>query len=283
MPHSAAAAPLKPLLFALHDSVMLLAPRGWSTVELKVVPQGRLLRLAEVQTTGQGALEPRPMPELGVDTKGEAFRLSEGLSELVELLRARGKPWTPGTIEVARQEGCADWRLKQPDGSLLWFSRLEAQELAALLITDELFDATGGSERAFAALQEQLEKRLEGVSGFSYEAATAILTLEWRDGAQASVPAQLVGRYGEEDYSWSWGWVSAEHRPGTSDRVRRVCSPDAPVPGLSAFWRDQFQCDEGFAWALAGHVAVALGARGLFRGEVEAQDEALVFAVMEAP
>jgi hypothetical protein len=280
---NAASAPLKPLLFALQDSVMLLAPRGWTTVELKVVPSGRLLRLAEVQTKGQGATEPKPMPELGVDSQSEAFRLSEGLSELVELLRARGKVWTPGTIEVDRQSGAADWRLKQPDGSLLWFSRLEAQDLSGLLITDALLDAVSGTERAFLALQGQLEARLEGVTGFTYDAATAQLSLEYGDGRKAVVPAQLVGRYGEEDYSWTWGWVSGEHRPHSSDRVRRICSPDAPAEGLSAFWRDQFQCDEGFSWALSGHVAVALGARGLFRGEVEERDEALVFALMEQP
>lgn len=281
MPHSAATAPLKPLLFALHDSLMLLAPRGWNHVELKVVPQGRLLRLAEVQTKGQGSAEPRPMPQLGVDAQGEAFRLSEGLSELVDLLKARGKVWDPGTIEVARQEGCADWRLKQADGSLLWFMRLDAPALGGLLITDEMLDAVSGTERAFEALQRQLEEALGSVNGFAYEASTGQLTIDRVDRPSVTVAAQLVGRYGEEDFSWTWGWVSAEHRPGTSDRVHRVCAPETPGPGLSALWRDQFQCDEGFAWALAGHVAVAMGARGLFRAEVEEREETLVFALME--
>lgn len=282
MPHTAASAPLKPLLFALHDSVMALAPRGWTEVELKLVPHGRMLRLTDVETKGHG-LEPKPMPDLGVDGQAEAFRLSEGLTELAELLKARAKPWTPGCVRVKREGGFADWQLLQADGSVAWFARLEAADLAHLLVSDELLDAVAGTEKAFAALQARLEPHVSNVTGFAYDSATGLLRIEREGGSVREVPALFVGRYGEEDFTWAWGWSGAEVPPPSTAAVHRVCAPGARTPGLTALWRPFFQCDEGFAWALATHVAVAVGARGLFRAEVPDKDEVLVFAPMELP
>jgi acyl transferase domain-containing protein len=53
--------------------------------------------------------------------------------------------------------------------------------------------------------------------------------------------------------------------------------------GAAAFWRPHFHCDEGFAWALAGHVAVSIAARGLFRAHPPEGEGALFFAVLELP
>ena len=65
--------------------------------------------------------------------------------------------------------------------------------------------------------------------------------------------------------------------------MRRICQPDLKPDGLAAFWRPLFHCDEGFAWALSGHVAVSLGARGLFRAQPPEADGALFFAILELP
>jgi hypothetical protein len=49
---------------------------------------------------------------------------------------------------------------------------------------------------------------------------------------------------------------------------------------MSAFWRPHFHCDEGFAWALAGHLCVSIGARGLLRAPEGAHESVSVYAVL---
>ncbi len=267
---------LHPLLYALQDSVMLLAPVGWTTVRLTLVPHGRMLRLAETEVKGDGAKEPERMPDLGVDVQAEAFRLSEGLTELVERLREKGKDWAPGLVEVSRAGGACDWKLLRADGSVAWFTRLEPKELDGLLVSDALLRAVRGSERAFQALQASLEARLGRVEGFSYSASSGTVRIEREGQAPLHVFAELVGRYDVEHFSWLWSWAD---RASKSARVRRVCAPEAQTPGLAAFWRDGFHCDEAFAFALAGHVTVSLGASGLFRAEVPDAKEVLLFAL----
>jgi hypothetical protein len=91
----------------------------------------------------------------------------------------------------------------------------------------------------------------------------------------------LVGSYLPDVFTWMWSWSDEEAQPASTDRVRRVCQPDLKPDGLAAFWRAHFHCDEGFAWALAGHVAVSIGARGLFRAQPPEAEGALFFALME--
>ena len=67
------------------------------------------------------------------------------------------------------------------------------------------------------------------------------------------------------------------------DRMTVDTLPDLKPDGLAAFWRPHFHCDEGFSWALAGHVAVSIGARGLFRAQPPDAEGALFFALMELP
>ncbi len=268
--------PIKPLLYALQDSVMLLLPMGWTTVRLTLVPHGRMLRLAETEVKGDGAKEPERPPDLGVDVHAEAFRLSEGLTELVERLREKGKDWSPGVVELSRAAGACDWKLVRADGSVAWFTRLEPKELDALLVSDAMLKAVRGTERAFSSLQASLEASLGRVEGFSYSAADGALRIDREGRGHVHVFAELVGRYDLEHFTWTWSWADRSSR---SVRVWRVCAPEAQTPGLAAFWRDGFHCDEPFAFALAGHVAVSLGASGLFRAEVPDAKEVLLFAL----
>lgn len=238
----------KGLLFSLYDSVMLLAPMGWRSLELRfVVAQGRL-RLSEISTRGEGTRAPLPKPELGVDPKLEATRLGEGVAELVHLL---GRSWEPGVVKVTRGDDFADWQIEDAAGALVWFTRLSKAELDSLLVTDALFNAVKGTEAAFATLQSQLEAKLDGSELRGLHDGQ--LELE-RDGARSSVPVVEVGAWDSENFTWAWG---------DSPRLREITS--AQPPGLSAFSREQFHCDEAFAWALASHVVVSLGARGIIR------------------
>ena len=268
----------KPIAFSLHDSLMLLAPPGWTKVELSIVrtPQG--LRISELQTKGIGSKEPRPHPQLHVDPREEALRLSEALTELAQALQGR---WVPGRVVVERPNSdFADWKLLRDDGSVAWFTRLEKGELQSLLITDDLFDALRGTERAFHELQGQLQQRLGKVTGFAFDAEHGVLRLD-RPSGSVEIPAQLVGSYLPDVFTWMWSWSDEEAKPASTDRVRRICQPDLKANGLAALWRPHFHCDEGFAWALGGHVAVSIGARGLFRAQPPEAEGALFFALLD--
>ena len=268
----------KPLVFSLQDSLMLLAPPGWTKVELTIArtPQG--LRLAELQTKGIGAKEPKPHPQLHVDPREEALRLSEALTELAQALEGR---WVPGRVVVKRPSSdFADWKLLRDDGSVAWFTRLEKGELQSLLITDDLFDALRGTERAFHELQGQLQQRLGKVTGFAYDARAGVLRLD-RPGGSIELPAQLVGSYLPDVFTWMWSWSDEQAQPASTDRVRRICQPELKADGLAALWRPHFHCDEGFAWALGGHLAVGIGARGLFRAQPPGAEGALFFALLD--
>lgn len=270
----------KPLVFALHDSLMLLAPPGWTKVELSIARTPLGLRVSELKTEGIGGKEPKAPPQLHVDPREEAQRLGEALTDLSTELKGR---WAPGRVSIERPaSGFADWKLLRDDGSVAWFTRLESAELKTLLITDELFDALTGTERAFHELQGQLQQRLGKVNGFAFDPAHGMLRVD-RAGGPLELRAQLVGSYLPDVFTWMWSWSDEHAQPASTDKVKRVCQPELKPDGLAAFWRPHFHCDEGFAWALAGHVAVSIGARGLFRAQPAEAEGALFFALLELP
>jgi hypothetical protein len=270
----------KPLVYALNDSLMLLAPSGWGRVELGLVrtPQG--LRVTDLQTKGEGAKEPKPKPNLFVEPREEAQRLGEALTELEKELEGK---WRAGRVLVERPStDFVDWKFLREDGSVAWFTRLEKSEVQSLLITDDLFAAVSGTERAFHDLQGQLQQRLGKVTGFAYDPAHGVLRLDRPQGS-LELSAQVVGSYLPDVFTWMWSWSDENAQAASTERVKRVCQPELKPDGLAAFWRPHFHCDEGFSWALAGHVAVSLGARGLFRAQPPEADGALFFAILELP
>jgi hypothetical protein len=272
--------PLQPLVFSLHDSLMLLAPRAWTTVTLTVTEHQGVLRLGTLEAKGEGTAEPRPRAPVHVEPRDEADRLSEGLTELHQQLQGR---WTPGGATVQRVPGGAvDWRLTQADGQVAWFTRLELDDLQALLVSDELLDLVTGTSRAFEVLQAQLGERLGPVRSFAFDTGRTLLRLE-RPGGPVELPAQVLGAYLPETFTWVWGWSDPQASAEATAAARRVCAPEAAQAGLSALWRPSYHCDEGFAWTVAGSVAVSLGARGLFRGQLPDGTGAVFFAVLELP
>jgi hypothetical protein len=272
--------PLKPLVFALHDSLMVLAPRAWSSVRLVVREQGGGLQLTELEAKGEGTAEARPRAPVYVEPRAEAARLSEGLTELHQQLGGR---WQPGGVTVQRVPGGAvDWRLTQPDGQVAWFTRLEADELASLLVTDALLDVITGTAAAFEALQAQLGDRLGPVRDFAFDPGACLLRVE-RPQGPAELPAQVLGAFLVQRFTWVWGWSDPGASPAAVEGARRICAPDAAPDGLSALWRPSYHCDEGFAWTVAGSVAVSLGARGIFRGQLPDGSGAALFAVLALP
>jgi hypothetical protein len=271
---------LNGIVCSLTDSVMALAPRGWVELELSLASTPRGLKLAEVRAQGGGGKEPKPKPDLGFDAQLEAQRLSEGLTELSHLLAHAGKDWKGGKVTLGRANGALDWKFTDPAGKQSWFTRLDGGTVDSLLVTDALFDAVSGTERAFRQLQERLEQRLGETIAHGFDSETATATLLREGAAPAVVPAQLVGLYYPEAFSWQWSWSNGSVKPKGCEAVHRVCAPEAKQPGMSALWRAQFHCDEAFVWAIAGHIAVSIGARGLFRAELEGQGVVMVLALM---
>jgi hypothetical protein len=270
---------LTPLIQTMHDSVMVLAPAGWTSVELRFIRTATGLKLSELQTRGDGATAPRPKPELNIDPRAEAQRLSEGVAELTELLKGR---WEPGLIVVTRTPDCADWKLMRADGTQAWFTRLAKEHLDSLLMTDAMFDLIEGSQRAFHDLQLGLEAKLRRTVGFVFDPLTGVLTLRQAAGPALTAPVQVVAQYYPDAFTWAWGWAY-EPREALVERVKRICAPEVTQPGLSAMWRPEFHCDEGFAWAIAGSIVVSLGARGIFRAELPDDAGVIFFALMAEP
>jgi len=236
--------PLKAIAFSLHDSLMVLAPPGWSSVELDVVPAASGLKLSGLSTRGEGAKAPRPAPSLGIAKEHEAQRISEGLDELAHHLSHQGKRWLGGKARCRRGPEHADFELLDGD-RVVWLTRLEKAELDQLLVTDALLDALVGTERAFTDLQSQL-----GAVG-------------------ADAKLLELARYDRGEFVLRWNHADAD--------VKRICAVEHQPAGLSAFWRPGLACDEGFAWALCSHLVVALGARGLV---TDGQGEVRLCAVM---
>ncbi len=243
------------ILCALHDSLMLLAPRGWLQAELEVAPGPRLV---SISARGGGGAKPLPHPTLNLDPKQEALRFSEGL---VDLAASTVKDWSGGKITVERDDDHADWKLLRPDGALVWLGRLDKGALDSLLYTDALFSMLSGSERAFAMLQADLSAALGEQVGWREQGGA--LEVQTAGGVQRW-SFEPIGVYALDELAFTWAWAA---QPERAQRIEAVCAPKARQPGLSVLWRPHLHCDEGFAWALVGHCAVALGSRGVFRAE----------------
>ncbi len=264
-----------PILCALQDGLMLLAPRGWLVAELEVASTAGGPRLQSISARGGGGAQPRPHPRLNVDPKEEALRFSDALKDLAEVLGAGGKQWSGGKIAVERDEQHARWRLLGADGAEAWTGELGKEQLDALIFTDALFAMLSGSERGFEMLQAQLGASLGEQVG--WREVEGGLELETPKGVQRW-SAEPIGRYLAEEASFTWAWAD-EALGARAGRVHAICAPEARQPGLSALWRPHLHCEEGFAWALAGYCAVALGARGIFRAERNGQ--VLLMALMK--
>ncbi len=273
---------LKALTSALQDSLMVVAPPGWTEVDLEILSTPEGLRVQALSAKGNGTAQPPPRAPLNIDPREEATRLGEGLTELTRILATHGKSWEGGKVKVARTKDFTDWKLLLPDGSVRWFTRLLPGDLDVLVFTDDLFDLLRGTERAFHSLQGDFAAKLGPTTGHDYSEDDQVLSFTTPN-AVLRAHAQLIGSYTRENFLWVWGWAVEELAGACSEKVRHVCAPQTAQAGLSALWRDHFHCDEGFAWALASHVTVAIGARGLVRAQAPGLPVIVLYAVMENP
>ena len=267
------------LLCALQDSVMVLSPRGWTFVELEVVEAGGGLKLAGLSAKGEGAKAPRPMPRLNIESREEAQRLSDALTELSSQVGKLGKTWAGGTVEVRRSPEGAEWRLKNPAGAVRWLGRLSAEDLEALFFTDVLFDALLGTERAFEDLQASVDLKLASVRTVHVDEGKGVLQV-----GAFEAPSLRLGSYDALGFQWTWDFDGPTPHLEARERLHRICHPDEGALGLAVFARRQFFADEGFAWALCSHVCVAMGGKGLVRVPRDAHEATVdVYAFLAPP
>ena len=225
--------PVKAIAYSLHDSLMVLAPKGWSNLELEMVQSQRGLRLASMSIRGEGRATAPRMPALGIDKEHEALRVGEAVEELALHLSHEGKSWSGGTMRVNRGPTHTDFSLLH-EGRPAFMTRLLESETNQLIITDPLLDALLGTEAAFHDVQKSVSPEMPG-------------------------PRLELGLYDRQSFIFHWNHPNPTVGKATQATVR--------PPGLSAFWRTQLACDEGFAWALCGHIAMVCNARGLLRDE----------------
>lgn len=275
---------LTAIVCALHDSVMLLAPRGWTLLGLRFARVDGQLKLLEVETRGEGAKEPLAMPDLHLEVHQEARWLAEGVAELEAILGERGLRWTPGEVAFEKPLGgdYAELRLVDASGPVVWSRRISREQVDALLISEQLFDVLVGTQRASEILQGQIDAALGHVRAFAFDPDAGLLRLE-RQGGAVELEADLVGQYHPDTFTWVWGWSDASTPRHVVERFEQVCAPDVLQAGMAAFWRPSYRCDEGLAWAVAGSAVVSTAARGLFRAEVPDGSGAVFFALRELP
>jgi hypothetical protein len=266
---------IKSILYSIHDSAMILAPRGFNSLDMHLKDK----KLSHLESKGTQSKEPLAKPQLNINLQNEARHLSEAIGALLIELKNNNKNINPEILRFERRGEVLNVQFLMA-GRPVWFSRIENTELATLLVTEELFSTLSGTERAFHELQGQLQTRLGNVNDFNFNASTGELSLV-SSGKTAVIKAQLVGQYLTDDFTWVWGWSDSETPRACVEKVESVCAPQFQPQGLAAFWRPSFHCDEGFAWATASSVAVSIGSRGLFRGSVGGA--AVVFAPMTWP
>ncbi len=270
------------IVCAIHDSVMVLAPRGFQKVTLRFVGETPL-RLEALETAGEGSDAPKDKPNLRIDLTAEAFRLGEGVTVLRDVLASAGKQWHGTRAELVREASFTDFRLFQNDNSLCSFIRISNDLRQSLLMTGPLFDLLDDAAKPFERMQKQFEADMPKARDFAYDAEAGILQLKTPAGQSIAFEAQVLGQFLRGDAVWSWGWADVAASSVSVALVERVCAPSQMASGLAAMWRPHYQCDEGFIFTLCGSVCVALGAKGLFYMPVADGSAAVFFAVMRPP
>jgi hypothetical protein len=266
---------------AIHDSVMVLAPRGFQKVTLRFVGETQL-RLDALETAGEGSDAPKTKPNLRIDQTAEAFRLGEGVTVLKDVLAGAGKHWHGQRAELVRETSFTDLRLFQNDNALCSFIRISDDVRQSLLMTEPLFELLDDAAKPFDRLQKQFEADLPTARAFAYDAEAGVLQVKTATGQTLNFEALVLGQFLRGDAVWSWAWADGAASSVSVASVERVCAPAKMAPGLAALWRPHYQCDEGFIFTLCGSVCVALAAKGLFYMPVADGSAAVFFAVLQS-
>lgn len=168
------------LALEIHDAVMLLAPRGWRRVQLKLErgPDGLPRAIQLTTSLANEATGAQRKPDLGVDTGAWFGNLNEALRDVTRAAAEAGVTWDGDGVAVSR-EGLDDSRLEllDADAAVARTVRIDHGVMEQLVFTDALFDAVLESAAASEAGQAALRDEMMGHDEWNYDAATCELKL----------------------------------------------------------------------------------------------------------
>lgn len=239
---------------------MVLAPRGWTTIEVGLVRQASELRVSGLTSRGAGSDQPPPAAPLRLDARREAQNLADAVVDVVDSAPATA------TLHARRDKMGVQLTLEMPGVPKAWEALVKPEVLDKLLVTDELLAVVSASSKALDVLQAQLASNLGKVLSFDFDEKRSVLSLRRSQADDAEVRALALGRYHFANHLWNWDWAETDAPTGP---VFRACGSGVVQRGLAALYRPAYHCDEGLAHSAAGAIAVGLGARGLFRGPVD--------------
>ncbi len=264
---------LAPLALEIHDAMMVLAPRGWHRVGLKLertrdgLPRVIALETSLAPTVG-GSSDPSssaPKPDLGLDVAGFFGGLNEALGDVAHAMRARDVAWSGDAVAVVRT-GRDDTRLEicDADGRAVFTVALDAGVRASTLFTDELFECLDARLPEAQTRQDRLGDEISGHDEWTYDQSHEQLALTKGNLPWRTYRAQIVGTFSFESETWLWAWANESVSIDPDSAAARLRAWAEREPGLGVFLRPTFPCDEPFVARIVLTACDVLGARGMF-------------------
>lgn len=279
------------LLLELIDLVALAFPSPLARFEVRVVPNEDGVSPALENLSGVARPGAPARPDLGHGDDAVLDAINALVGELGEAtLAGGGVKVLRGRIVV---EDVADGgKLAQLfDDSdpnldpLVMSRRFDASELRWLFFTPELCAALARTADAENRQERQVREALLGMKRFDIDMKKARITFSAGEGElRPALPwgFELIGSFLDDDKRFLWGWANEAVDEGvvaTLNGFRRACTG----PGLRVFTDADFAGPERMFDRLARHVAVEMGAFGVYRAPFSAtHGKGVMFLALKA-
>lgn len=243
------------------DHLMVLVAEGWRSVRLRRGPVGDGLKIVEISTVS-GDLPYRPVPRgLGIDPRARTDWLSGHLDRIQEGLLKEGLVWDGLNVvfERTRDDEAApvDMRFVTPVGSPVANIVIEAPATECI-ITPRLLDTVTAEWPTWRQRQSAWINAHGEQAGFRFDTKNRLVQVRFESGDVRVYDAELIGSWSKPMGTWCWGWANSGYDPNHVARVAAVRDSDASE-GIGALRFPGFQCEEGFARAVASLAASRIG------------------------
>jgi hypothetical protein len=276
------------LLLELIDLVALAFPSPLARFEVRVVPNEDGVSPALENLSGVARPDTAARPDLGHSDDAVLDAINALVGELGEAtLAGGGVKVLRGRIVV---EDVADGgKLAQLfDDSdptldpLVMSRRFDASELRWLFFTPELCAALARTADTENRQERQVREALLGMKRFDIDMKKARITFSGDPRPAQPWGFELIGSFLDDDKRFLWGWANEAVDEGVVvalNAFRRSCTG----PGLRVFTDADFAGPERMFDRLARHVAVAIGAFGVYRAPFTAtHGKGVMFLALKA-
>lgn len=267
------------LLLELMDLLVLAFPEPLQTARVVFTRSDDGTRPALTDLSGVALPGAPKRPDLG---HGDAFVLDALNAVLIELHAAIGRDAglvvADGRLDVERDvDDGSTWvylvekGATPADDRVRMKRRFDQSELGWLYFTVPLFAQLAGTEERERAQKRALDAELARYAKFAIDMEQGTITFTAADGAATTRTFQLLGSWSEETRRFLWGHANDQIPPALKEgveRKRRACTE----LGLRAFTEPDVGCPEPMADRLARHVAVWMGAQGVYRAPFKSRD-----------